>query len=43
MNPFESGRIYRRIEDIHNCFGGQRQGGISIPALTRGGFGNGDL
>src|SRR5215813_14144712 len=32
MIPFEPGQTYRRIEDIHEPFGGQRQGGISTPS-----------
>lgn len=32
MNPFEVGRTYRRISDIHGHYGGQRQGGISTPS-----------
>ena len=32
MNPFEPGQVYRRIQDIHDRFGGQRQGGISTPS-----------
>lgn len=32
MNPFESGKIYKRMIDIHKRFGGQRQGGISTPS-----------
>jgi 5-methylcytosine-specific restriction protein A len=32
MNPFTSGQTYRRIQDIHEQFGGQRQGGISTPS-----------
>ena len=29
---FETGRVYSRLHDIHEKFGGQRQGGISTPA-----------
>lgn len=29
---FEVGRVYRRRDDIHARFGGQRQGGISTPS-----------
>jgi hypothetical protein len=29
---FEIGKIYNRRKDIHDIFGGQRQGGISTPA-----------
>ncbi len=32
MNPFEAGKIYRRVQDIHKPFGGQRQGGMSTPS-----------
>jgi len=32
MNPFVSGKIYSRVTDIHERFGGQRQGGISTPS-----------
>ena len=28
---FEPGRIYNRVRDIHDVYGGQRQGGISTP------------
>jgi len=31
MNPFVVGKIYKRTE-LHNKYGGQRQGGISTPA-----------
>jgi hypothetical protein len=30
MSPFEPGKFYRRVQDIHQRFGGQRQGGIHI-------------
>lgn len=29
---FEPGKVYRRREDIHEIYGGQRQGGISTPS-----------
>lgn len=29
---FEIGRVYNRVKDIHEKFGGQRQGGISTPS-----------
>lgn len=29
--PFETGRAYSRLNDIHLIYGGQRQGGISTP------------
>ena len=32
MNAFEIGKIYNRVVDIHERFGGQRQGGISTPS-----------
>jgi 5-methylcytosine-specific restriction protein A len=32
MSPFERGKVYRRVQDIHQRFGGQRQGGISTPS-----------
>jgi len=31
MNPFETGKTYKWVTDIHKQFGGQRQGGISTP------------
>jgi len=31
MIPFEPGKIYNRVKDIQDYFGGQRQGGISTP------------
>ena len=30
--PFEKGRLYSRLNNIHAKFGGQQQGGISTPA-----------
>ncbi len=30
--PFEPGQTYNRRQDIHDRFGGQRQGGISTPS-----------
>ena len=32
MSPFVTGKVYRRVQDIHQHFGGQRQGGISTPS-----------
>lgn len=29
--PFKIGALYNRVRDIHDVFGGQRQGGISTP------------
>jgi 5-methylcytosine-specific restriction enzyme A len=31
---FEPGGIYNRVRDIHDVYGGQRQGGISTPRLA---------
>lgn len=31
MPLFAPGRVYRRVQDIHQVYGGQRQGGISTP------------
>ncbi|PSL20472.1 HNH endonuclease signature motif containing protein [Shimia abyssi] len=32
MTAFVEGHLYSRVRDIHEVFGGQRQGGISTPA-----------
>jgi 5-methylcytosine-specific restriction enzyme A len=32
MTPFVPGKVYRRVQDIHQHLGGQRQGGISTPS-----------
>jgi len=31
MTPFTVGQVYRRVQDIMEPYGGQRQGGISTP------------
>jgi 5-methylcytosine-specific restriction protein A len=31
MKKFEPGKVYSRIEDLHEPYGGQQQGGISTP------------
>ena|ERR1700688_914833 len=32
--PFEMGKLYNRLQDIHEVYDGQRQGGISTPDAT---------
>jgi 5-methylcytosine-specific restriction protein A len=34
LPTFEPGGVYNRVRDIHDAYGGQRQGGISTPRLA---------